>query len=89
VTPQVDLHPPGGVWQSPVWLLRLDVVFAGLYFSAVAGFLEGGSVPSAWSALFEARYRAGIDRIQFALAGMNGPHQPRPRAGSAGHRRRP
>ncbi len=28
-------------------------------------------MPSAWSALFEARYRTGIDRIQFALAGMN------------------
>jgi len=71
VTQQVDLHPPGGAWQSPVWLLRLDVVFANLYFSAVAGFLSGQPVPSAWSALFEARYRTGIDRIQFALAGMN------------------
>jgi hypothetical protein len=71
VTQQVDLHPPGGAWQSPVWLTRLDVVFAGLYFSAVAGFLDGRSVPSAWNALFEARYRTGIDRIQFALAGMN------------------
>jgi hypothetical protein len=71
VTQQVDLHPPGGAWQSPVWLDRLDVVFAGLYFSAVAGFLGGDSVPSAWSALFEVRYHTGIDRIQFALSGMN------------------
>ena len=71
VTQQVDLCPPGGGWQSPVWLDRLDVVFASLYFSAVAGYLSGGSVPSAWNALFEARYRTGIDRIQFALAGMN------------------
>jgi Family of unknown function (DUF5995) len=71
VTQKVDLHPPGGAWESPVWLTRLDVVFAGLYFSAVAGFLGGHSVPSAWNALFEARYRTGIDRIQFALAGMN------------------
>ncbi len=71
VTQQVDLRPSGGAWQSPAWLLRLDVVFAGLYFAAVAGFLDGHPVPSAWSALFEARYRAGIDRIQFALAGMN------------------
>jgi hypothetical protein len=71
VTQQVDLHPPGGAWQSPVWLTRLDVVFASLYFGAVAGFLGRQSVPSAWSALFEARYRTGIDRIQFALAGMN------------------
>jgi hypothetical protein len=71
VTEEVDLHPPGGEWQSPVWLTQLDVVFAGLYFSAVADFLGGRSLPSAWSALFEARYRTGIDRIQFALAGMN------------------
>ena len=71
VTQQVDLQPPGGAWRSPVWLTRLDVVFAGLYFTAVAGFLDGHSVPAAWSALLEARYRTGIDRIQFALAGMN------------------
>jgi hypothetical protein len=71
VTQQVDLHPPGGAWQSPVWLTRLDVVFAGLYFRAVSDFLGGNPAPSAWNALFEARYRAGIDRIQFALAGMN------------------
>lgn len=71
VTQQVDLHPPNGAWQSPVWFTQLDVTFAGLYFNAVAEFLNGQSVPSSWSALFEARYRKGIDRIQFALAGMN------------------
>jgi len=71
VTQEVDLHPPGGAWQSPVWLTRLDVVFAGFYFSALGDFLVGNAVPSAWSALFEARYQTGIDRIQFALAGMN------------------
>ncbi len=71
VTQQVDLHPPGGAWQSPAWLSRLDVVFAGFYFSAVAGLCGERTVPSAWSALFEARHRTGIDRIQFALAGMN------------------
>src|ERR1700759_2276013 len=71
MTQQIDLNPPGGAWRSPAWLTRLDVVFAGLYFTAVGNFLAGQSVPSAWSALFEARYRTGIDRIQFALAGMN------------------
>lgn len=71
VTEQVDLNPPGGAWKSPIWLTRLDVIFANLYFGAVADFLGANSVPSAWSALFEARYRDGIDRIQFALAGMN------------------
>jgi hypothetical protein len=71
VTQQVDLNPPGGAWQSPIWLTRLDVVFAGFYFRAIVGSLGGQALPSAWSALFEARYRTGIDRIQFALAGMN------------------
>jgi hypothetical protein len=71
VTQQVDLHPPGGGWQDPVWLLRLDVVFASFYFNALAAFLSGQTVPSAWSAFFTARFRPGIDRIQFALAGVN------------------
>lgn len=71
VTQEVDLHPPGGAWHSPAWLTRLDVVFAGLYFNAVRAYLSGETVPSSWSALFESRYRSGIDRIQFALAGMN------------------
>jgi len=71
VTQEVDLNPPGGAWQNPVWLIHLDVVFAGLYFGAIRKFLSGGSTPSAWTALFEFRFRPGIDRIQFALAGMN------------------
>ena len=71
VTEQVDLNPPGGAWKSPMWLSRLDVIFAGFYFDAVADFLVGTAIPSAWIALFEARYREGVDRIQFALAGMN------------------
>jgi hypothetical protein len=48
------------------------VVFAGFYFKAVADFLSGAStVPSSWNVMLSARYAAGIDRIQFALAGMN------------------
>ena len=71
VTQQVDFSPPGGAWQSPVWFTNLDVNFAGLYFSALGGFLAGEAVPAAWRALFEGRYWANVDRIQFALAGMN------------------
>ncbi len=52
VTQQVDLNPPGGAWQSPVWLNCLDVVFAGFYFRAIVGSLGGQAVPSAWSAFF-------------------------------------
>lgn len=71
VTQQVDLKPPGGTWQNPAWLTALDVVFARYYFGAVRGYLAGTGIPSSWSALFEVRFQAGIDRIQFALAGMN------------------
>jgi hypothetical protein len=72
VTREVDLQPPAGGWKDADWLLLLDVVFAGFYFRAVAGFLSGASaVPSSWNAMLSARFMAGIDRIQFALAGMN------------------
>ncbi len=72
VTEEVDLQPPASGWKDAAWLLTLDVVFAGLYLQAVAGYLNGeGDVPSSWQALMESRYKAGVDRIQFALAGMN------------------
>jgi hypothetical protein len=71
VTRQVDLEP-AAYWKDPSWLINLDVVFAGFYFRALASFLSGDpSVPSSWTAMFEARYRTGVDRIQLALAGMN------------------
>jgi len=72
VTKEVDLAPPAGGWKDADWLLLLDVGFAGFYFRAVADFLSGAAtVPSSWNAMLSARYTAGIDRIQFALAGMN------------------
>ncbi|HEY4381522.1 MAG TPA: DUF5995 family protein [Acidobacteriaceae bacterium] len=71
VTQKVDLEPPAS-WQDPAWLLQLDVIFAGFYLRALAGYLSGDpSVPSSWTAMLEARNRPGVDRIQFALAGMN------------------
>jgi hypothetical protein len=72
VTQQVEAASPAGTWKDPLWLTRLDVVFAQLYFDAVANWTShAATVPSSWQALFEARFTAGIDRIQFALAGMN------------------
>jgi len=71
VTDDVNAKPPGGAWQSPAWLEHLDVVFAGFYFEALADSLTGREIPSSWSALFEARFKDDIDRIQFALAGTN------------------
>ncbi|HZS28172.1 MAG TPA: DUF5995 family protein [Candidatus Angelobacter sp.] len=71
VTQQVLNSPPQNGWQAPVWIAQLDVIFANLYFAALADALNGKSIPSSWQALFEARQRTGIARIQFALAGMN------------------
>ncbi len=50
---------------APEFLTRLDVRFAELFFGAL------DRPPRAWAPLFEARTRAGVAPIQFALAGMN------------------
>jgi hypothetical protein len=72
VTTEVQGHHSGDVWKSAAWLMRLDVLFAHLYFGAVAEAVSGSSAtPKSWQALFESRHRPCIDRIQFALAGMN------------------
>ena len=71
VTQAVDLQP-ASAWQDSAGLLQLDVVFANFYLRALAGFLSGAAgVPASWSALLEARFQPGIDRILLALAGMN------------------
>jgi hypothetical protein len=71
VTESVRNEPPVQ-WKKPQWLAALDVDFANFYFDAVRAHVNGdGKVPKAWSALFEARQRTGIDPIQFAIAGMN------------------
>jgi hypothetical protein len=71
VTEEVDLRQ-AATWKDAIWLDRLDVVFAGLYFKAVASYVsQSADAPNAWDALMESRFRGGIDRIQFALAGMN------------------
>ena len=72
VTKEIRDHPPAAGWARENWLTRLDVVFAGFYFSAIEAYLEGdGRLASSWAILFEARHQPAIDRIQFALAGMN------------------
>ena len=72
VTQEIDAQAPASGWKDAEWLTRLDVVFAGFYFAAIASELGGSAATaSSWQALFEARNRVGIDRIQFALAGMN------------------
>ena len=64
--------PPSSGWKNVRWITRLDVVFANLYFEALESALGGtATIPKSWQALFEARQQTGIDRIQFALTGMN------------------
>ena len=59
-------------YRDPAFLATLDVVFANLYFDAVAaGHADPARLPSAWRPLFECRDRPGIHPLQFALAGMN------------------
>lgn len=58
-------------FHDTAFMATLDVVFANLYFSALAaGSTDVGRAPSAWRPLLEARHQSGIARIQFALAGM-------------------
>ena len=72
VTEGVRDDPPSGGWADPVWLERLDVVFASLYFNALVQWSrDRKSVARCWRALFDARRRTDVARIQFALAGMN------------------
>lgn len=72
VTREVLNSPPSTSWQNPLWIARLDLVFAEFYFDAIKNFISNTyPTPGSWEALFEARFRFGIERIQFAFAGMN------------------
>lgn len=72
VTVSVRAAIGGAQFNDPAFLTMLDVVFANLYFSALAQASAGVAMsPPAWRPLLEARHTRGIARIQFALAGMN------------------
>ncbi len=60
---QAAIHP--GAFRNPVFLERLDVVFAGLFLAAL------DRTPRAWAPLLACRARQHIAPIQFALCGMN------------------
>ena len=54
------------------FLERLDVVFANLYFDALAADkATPGTAPHAWRPLLSSRTTAHVHPLQFALAGMN------------------
>jgi Family of unknown function (DUF5995) len=71
VTSQVSSQLGQGFFADPVFMVQLDVAFANLYFAAADTANTPATVPLAWRPLVEQRARAGIEPIQFALAGMN------------------
>jgi uncharacterized protein DUF5995 len=71
VAQQVNSQINAGFFADPVFMTQLDVTFANLYFAAAGTLGDLAAVPSAWLPLAERRDMAGIEPIQFALAGMN------------------
>jgi Family of unknown function (DUF5995) len=71
VTTQVNNQIGQGFFADPVFMTNLDVVFANLYFAAADSAADPATVPLAWRPLVERRAVAGIESVQFALAGMN------------------
>ena len=71
VTQTVNSELGQGFFADPGFMTTLDVVFANFYFAAADAASEPATVPLAWRPLIEQRATAGIEPIQFALAGMN------------------
>jgi len=72
VTRSVRHAVAGTTFHDARFMTELDVVFANLYFAAIAaGGADVSSAPAAWRPLLRARSTPRIARLQFALAGMN------------------
>ena len=71
VIQQINSQISAGFFADPVFMTQLDVTFANLYFAAAGALGDLAAVPSAWLPLAERRDMAGIEPVQFALAGMN------------------
>jgi hypothetical protein len=71
VTENIRASVAAGQFVAPAFVLQLDVDFAAFYFAALAEYDAGQETRRAWLPLFDARARADIAPIQFALAGMN------------------
>lgn len=69
VTELVGERIEDGFFADPVFMTRLDVVFAGLYLDAVDGRAPASADPC-WQPLLECREQP-LAPIQFAIAGMN------------------
>jgi hypothetical protein len=71
VTQAVEARVSAGGFMDSEWLARLDIQFAGFYFSALKSWLLGQAAPTCWQVVFNGRNQPAIARIQFALAGIN------------------
>ena len=71
VTRQVNSRLGQGFFGDPAFMTQLDVAFANLYFAAAGAAGTPAAAPLACRPLAEARAVAGIEPVQFALAGMN------------------
>src|SRR5215469_8286063 len=71
VTKAVSSDLSQGFFADPAFMAKLDVTFANLYFAAAQAADTPAAVPAAWRPLAELRGAAGVEPIQFALAGMN------------------
>ena len=71
VTRQVNSQLGQGFFADPAFMTCLDVAFANLYFAAADTTGDPAAVPLAWRPLVQQRAAAGIQPVQFALAGMN------------------
>ncbi len=82
VTRAVYESPPDGGWADARWLTRLDVVFAKLYFDALARWhTDPATVPRVWAALLSPGRRARTVRTRR----HERPHQPGPACSSGAH----
>jgi len=71
VTRAVAAETRADSYEDPAFISRLDVIFADLYFEAIAADAGGKEIPKAWAPLFEKRHARGVAPLQFAIAGMN------------------
>jgi hypothetical protein len=71
VTRQVNSQLGLGFFADAAFMTHLDVAFANLYFTAAGAAGDPAAVPLPWRPLIEQRATAGIEPVQFALAGMN------------------
>jgi Family of unknown function (DUF5995) len=71
VTKAVSADLSQAFFADPAFMAKLDVTFANLYFAAAQAAVTPAAAPAAWRPLVELRGAAGVEPIQFALAGMN------------------